>query len=287
MFDFIDEIHEARLTRDLSGARVLTYTDARERLYLSLLILEAMRQYPNYAGAVSRYAKMSTQKYFAYMPQRTDLHNLIYFVVGGDDAQDKLKDPRAAKRLRASTKIDIKELDRYLRMLSVNSLPTRVGAFLIKLERDLSITNQDYKDIRRILTYYDNTTRMERKKVITRLLLAARAKLRNSDLIDDFSKFAADNNLETSAVKDNEPTISTPDLGTSARDLSLYRYLVGVDKLALTKMFLQLASQGKSVPGPYVKAYLPAIKMMDDIVQAGPTYVQNLRVLHKRAKNRR
>ena len=52
-------------------------------------------------------------------------------------------------------------------------------------------------------------------------------------------------------------------------------------------MFLQLASQGKSVPGPYVKAYLPAIKMMDDIVQAGPTYVQNLRVLHKRAKNRR
>jgi hypothetical protein len=33
-----------------------------------------------------------------------------------------------------------------------------------------------------------------------------------------------------------------------------------------------------------VQAYMPAIQMIDDIVQAGPAAVQQLRALHKRAK---
>jgi len=286
-FSFIQDMQEARLTRGQDSNRILTYTDCCERLYLSILMLEAMRQYPAYTGQVKRYAKMSTQKYFAYMSNRTDLHNFIYYVVGDNSAQEKLKDPNAAKAMRASTKIDIQELDRYLRMLGVGSSPTRVGPFLIKLEASLKITNTDYKEIRRVLTYFSNSTTGQRRAVITKLLFAARAKLRSSDLIDEFSKFVADTNLETSAVRDNEPTVSVPDLGKSARDISLYRYLVGQKNVALTKKFLELAGQGKSISSPYVQAYLPAVKMIDDIVQAGPTYVQNLRVLHQRAKKRR
>ena len=33
-----------------------------------------------------------------------------------------------------------------------------------------------------------------------------------------------------------------------------------------------------------VAAYLPAIKMIDDIVKGGPAMVQQLRAVHKRAK---
>ena len=51
-----------------------------------------------------------------------------------------------------------------------------------------------------------------------------------------------------------------------------------------TKNFLQLAKQGKSVPGQFVQGYLPAVKMLDDIVQAGPAYINLLRSLHIRAK---
>ena len=133
-FSFIKDIQEARLTRGQDSSRILTYTDCCERLYLSILMLEVMRQYPAYVGQVKRYAKMSTQKYFSYMANRTDLHNFIYFVVGDDNAQDKLKDPNAAKLLRSRTKIDLKELDRYLRMLGVGSSPTRVGEFLGRSE---------------------------------------------------------------------------------------------------------------------------------------------------------
>jgi hypothetical protein len=69
-----------------------------------------------------------------------------------------------------------------------------------------------------------------------------------------------------------------------ARDLLLYRMIVGQSNMMLTKKFLELALNGKSVPGSMVKGYLPALKMLDDIVTAGPGYVQMLRLLHQRAK---
>ena len=52
----------------------------------------------------------------------------------------------------------------------------------------------------------------------------------------------------------------------------------------MTSKFLELAKNGKSIPSSMVKAYLPAIELLDDIVQAGPGYIQLLKTLQKRAK---
>ena len=71
------------------------------------------------------------------------------------------------------------------------------------------------------------------------------------------------------------------------RDLALYRLLTGSKDLMLIKNFLDLASQGKSIPSPMVKAYQPVIELIDDIVTSGPGYVQLLRALRKRAKKTR
>tara|TARA_B110000238_G_scaffold198633_1_gene243698 strand:+ start:590 stop:1561 length:972 start_codon:yes stop_codon:yes gene_type:complete len=286
-YSFIKDISEARLTRTDGGVKTLTYTDCKERMYLTILMLEVLRQYPTYARTAANYARMTKGQYNYFDAKKSDLHNFIYFLVGDSNAQNKLKDPDAAKRLRESTKINLSLLNAYLTSVSNNTLPNRVSELLIKLESDLSITNTDYKAVRRILTQFSSASLGNKQKVVTRLLIAARAKLRTSDLIDDFSKLAADKNLETSAVVDNEPTVSTPDLGMSAKDASLYRYLVGTQNLAQARQFLALASQGRSIPSTYVQAYLPAIKMIDDIVQAGPTYVQHLRNLQQRAKKSR
>jgi hypothetical protein len=70
------------------------------------------------------------------------------------------------------------------------------------------------------------------------------------------------------------------------RDIIYYRLIVGAENLMRAKMFLELAKQGKNIPSAYVKGYQPAIEMMDDIVSAGPGFVQLLKVLHKRAKNK-
>ena len=63
-----------------------------------------------------------------------------------------------------------------------------------------------------------------------------------------------------------------------------YRFLVSPSKLPFIAKFLSNATQKKTIIANFVEAYLPIIKMVDDIVRAGPTYVEQLKVLHNRAK---
>ena len=52
----------------------------------------------------------------------------------------------------------------------------------------------------------------------------------------------------------------------------------------MAKKFLDVAKTGAAVPSQFVKGYFPVVKMVDDIVKAGPSYVMNLRALHQRAQ---
>ena len=214
----------------------------------------------------------------------TDLYNFTYFLVGDGSAQDKLKDPDSAKRLRAKTKLPTAAINRYINAVAQGKTPSQVNSMLMAIESAINVTNSDYKAIRRNLTNFARLTKAEKRLVSTRLIFAVRAKLRSSDIIEDFEKFAAVKNLEKASVVDPEPTVSTPDIATKPGDLALYRYLVGDKNLALTKKFLEQAKDGKAASALMVQAYLPAIEMIDDIVAAGPAYVQQLRAVHKRAK---
>ena len=290
MMEFIkQEVYEARMLRDENNARVLTYTDCCERLYLSLLCLELMRHYPKYSSIVKSYAARTTNKnnYSMFRMFSTDLHNFIYMVTGDDDAMDKLKDPKAAKIIRAKTTLPTNALNRYLSQLANNTQPSSVSELFIKLERNLQIKNSEYKSIRRLITNIQTVSTIERQTFTTRLVFAVRAKLRSSDLISDFEKFVKDKELETKGVKDNEPTVSVPDLVPTTLGLQYYRLLVGPGKIMQAKRFLDAVQAKQSVPNTFVDGYLPIIKMIDDIVGAGPTYVQNLRVLAQRAKKHR
>ena len=71
------------------------------------------------------------------------------------------------------------------------------------------------------------------------------------------------------------------------RDIIYYRPIVGAENLMRARLFLELAKDGKNIPSAYVKGMQPAIEMLDDIVSAGPGFVQMLKVLHKRAQNKR
>ena len=82
----------------------------------------------------------------------------------------------------------------------------------------------------------------------------------------------------------DEAAIDRVEARVRAREIALYRYIVGTQNLMLAKKFLDLAEKDKSIPSSLVKGYKPAIEMIDEIVQAGPAYVQLLIALHKRAK---
>lgn len=287
-FSFLQELQEARMTKDNGNSQKLTYTDCGERLYLLLLALETMRQYPDYEPYVKRYCAKTQgfELYKYYRIMGTDLYNFIYFLIG-DGGYHKLKDPDAARALKEKTRLPTSAINRYIQALAKSSEPTLYTKMMLDLESAVNITNADYKAIRRGLNDYNKLNLQEKQLLVTRLIFAVRAKLRSSDIIEDFEKFAALKNLETSRVNDPEPTISTADISTAPSDIALYRYLVGAKNLAQTKRFLDMAKDGKAVSADMLRAYLPAIKMLDDIVQAGPAFVQNFRALHSRAKKRR
>jgi len=285
-FSFIKDIHESRMTKDNGSSQKLTYTDCGERMYLTLLALETMRQYPDFKAYVQRYCKKTAgfELYKYYRVMGTDLYNFTYFLVGGGPAQDKLKDPESAKRMRATTKLPLPAINRYINALAQGKTPSQVNSMFMAIESAIKVSNSDYKAIRRNLVNFARLTKAEKRLISTRLIFAVRAKLRSSDIIEDFEKFASVKNLEKASVIDPEPTVSTPDLSTSGAELALYRYLVGDKNLGLTKKFLDQAKNGQAASANMVQAYLPAIKMIDDIVKGGPAMVQQLRAVHKRAK---
>lgn len=287
--DFIRGLEEARLTRDSSNLRSLTYTDCCERLYLTLMCLELLRQYPRYTQKVQAYAKKTLGKedYSQYRAFSTDLYNFIYFVIGDDDALNKLKNPGAAKQARLNVTLPVFALNRYLRSLSKGSIPSNITQEFIRIEGSLKINNGVYRQIRRNLTNFSKLAGNERKETVTKLLFACRAKLRSSDIIDDLSALAAERDLESPKVKDTEPKVSVPDITITASELALYRLLVGTDKVMLAKKFIEHAKQGRSIPSQMVQAYLPIIEMIDDIVDGGPGFVKYLQNLHQRAKKQR
>ena len=285
-FEFLNELAEARLTRAEGNLRTLTYTDCCERAYLTLLAIEIMRNFAGSRGSIAAYAKRTliNASFNRFMSNSTDLYNFVYFITGDDSAQDKLKDPGAAKRAKKETTFPIGSFIRYLNKLKANTTPTGVSEFFIKLESDLNIKNTDYKAVRRNAINFNRLDTKSKQDTVTRLLFALRAKLRSSDIIDDFEKMAAIKDLETGRINDPEPTVSVPDVSVTAGDMALYRLLVGTDNLIKTKKFVELMQNSQSIPSTIAQGYMPIIKMIDDIVKGGPQYVQLLRTVHKKAK---
>lgn len=287
--EFIRNLEEARLTRNLSNVKSLTYTDCCERAYLSVLILELLRRYPELQSEAATYASKTLAKsdYSQFRAFATDLYNFVYFIVGDDTALEKLKDPKSAKKARSTVTLPVLGLNRYLRGVASGSRDTNDARFLLGLESSLKISNPTYSQVRRNVANYHRLTLDQRKATVTTLLYAARAKLRSSDIIDHLSSLASQRDLESPQVRDIEPKISVPDktaktLRTS--DVALYRLLVGSGNLMRTKRFLELAQQGSSIPTQMVQGYKPIIDMVDDIVSGGFMYIQLLKQVHNRAK---
>lgn len=149
--DFIKGLHEARMTRNSQNQRVLTYTDCCERLYLILLAIEVINHFPKRRPQAMSYAKqtVSRDNFKHFRMGGTDLYNFIYFVNGDEDALSKLKSPKNAQVLRKQTTLNTMAVNRYLHQIG-NGLATQgVSETFMALERNLRITNADYKAIRR------------------------------------------------------------------------------------------------------------------------------------------
>lgn len=285
--DFIRDLHESRFTRNPNNVKSLSYNDCRENVYLIILCLEMMRHSDKFNLVVKKYANQTRgfEDFRLFRLNGTDFYNFMYFIFS-DDGYTKLKDPEAALKIKQDTKVPRTELNQYIVALAKGETPKLPTRLFLKLETGLQITNPNYKSIRRQLSDWENLKLHDKKITATKLLYAVRARLRSSDIIDDFETWVVANDAESHYTVDTQPLISTPDISTETDNVILYRYLAGSENLAMLKQFIEHAKDGRSISAPMVIAYQPIIQLIDDIVQGGPGFIQQLRVLRSRAKKR-
>ena len=288
MMDFIKDIHEARMTRNSSDQRDLTYSDCCEKMFLILCIIEVMRHDKDTTLFLQEYLRKTTAPdgYRYFRMTNTDLYNFIYFVNGDSDAMDKLKNPGAAKQIRRRTHVPIMAINRYL--INVKSSPTDKNIqsfnFFYEIQNTIKEQTSAYSSLRRDIGNFTKLSSRDKKEVITKLLHAAQAKLRASDIIDYYSTWAGSNKLIDPTVKDTEIDISQPDLEKSPSDVSYYRLIVGNENAVRATKFVEYAAQGKATPINFIQSYLPIIQMVHDFIKAGPVAISQLKLLHSRIK---
>jgi hypothetical protein len=288
MMEFIKEIHEARMTRNSSDQKSLTYSDCCEKMFLILCMIEVMRYDANNNLFLQDYLRKTTSGdgYRQFRMANTDLYNFLYFVGGDNDAMDKLKDPGSAKQIRRNTQVPIMTINGYLTQVRANPTSFAIQSFNIfyQVQNSLRQQTSKYSTLRRDIGNFPKLHISKKQEVITQLLHAAQAKLRASDIIDYYSTWAGSNRLIDPTVKDTEIDISQPDLEKSPSDVSYYRLIVGNENAVRATKFVEYAAQGKATPINFIQSYLPIIQMVHDFVKAGPVAISQLKLLHKRIK---
>jgi hypothetical protein len=184
-----------------SHLRRLNGRDVADLVFLHLLTLHLMKQEFYTREFAVEYAKNTWQggNFFSMRADRTDLYNLLYLVVGtnNNDALQRLQDPDDSKDFLESLNVDREAIRRYLRLVATNK--TNQGwerRFFLQLQTNLRIETQGYRAIRQIVTHYDPTNYEHKRLVITRLLMAFRARAIRSDMYKRLVKYAKTQHLE-------------------------------------------------------------------------------------------
>lgn len=286
MYKFIDYITEGKMIRNSDGVSRLSFTDASDLVLLYFLALHIMRHYPS-RRFVKTYSDevLKWQNWDHFRSSGNDFYNLLNIVDGDEAIVDKLQNPRNAKILRQRSTFPTLTAKRLLRSFS-NASPSFSDANdLVKI--DNSLQNSRYSNLRRRVANYAKLTNQEKKKAVTELENALKARGRNSDIVDYYVMFVQDFDLESRTTKDTEPRISVPDVvEPETKDIQMLRMLGVPNKdLPFAYKVLSLTSRGLGIPPRFAQAYAPIMRIIDDIVKAGPGYVNLLKQVHNRARS--
>ena len=278
---FLQYVSEGRVVRRQSDLQRYTFQEITERIYLAFLTLTLLRNFKQTEGFVKTYAG-NTLAYGTFDRVRStsnDLHNMLAVVAGDPEITKKLANKNAAMALRQRQTVPVLAIRRYLRDFR-NSYQ-----FLTNLESSLGIGNIDYKNLRRAISDYPNLDGKRKQVTTTRLLQALKAKLSGTDLQRKAQEFADKQKLELDNVIDAERTVPGADL--TPDEMTGYRVLVGASNVRRAKVAADMIKQGKAVPAPVMQAYARVIRMIDDIVKGGYTFVRLLQTIHDRAKTKK
>lgn len=285
MFKFIDYITEGKMIRNSDGVSRLSFTDAADLVLLYFLALHVMRHYPS-RRFVQTYSDevLKWQNWDYFRSSANDLYGLLNIVNGDEGIVGKLSNPRAAMQLRKRTQLPTLAVKRLLRSFKSNAPSLMDANDLVKI--DNSLPNSRYSNLRRRIANYAKLTPADRRRAVTELEMALKARGRNSDIVDYYILFVQDYDLESTQVKDTEPTVSVADpIPADTKDIQMLRMLGVPNKdLPFAYKVLNMTTRGLGIPPRFAQAYAPIMRIINDIIKAGPGYVNLLKQVHNRAK---
>lgn len=275
---FLQYVSEARIVRRQDDLSRYTYQEIEERVYLTFLALTLLKNFNSTKSFTKQYAN-TTLTYGGFERVRTtanDLHNMLAVLDGNTEILEKLSNKTQAKALRQRHPLPTLAVKRFLRTFSDEY------KFLSQLERAIGISNSDYKNLRIAITDFKNLDSRRKKVTVTRLLQALRAKLGGTDILRQIEALSGQQDFELNNVVDAERTPGA--VSMSADELNAYRILVGPTNLRRAKIAVDLAKDGKGLPGPIAASYYPIMKMIDNIAKGGFTFVRLLQTIADRAE---
>lgn len=287
-FKFIDFVTEGKLIRNNTMER-MSFTDVSDLVLLYFLALQTMRYYPQSRRFVRNYATdvLKWNDWSSHRSSGNDMYNLLTIIDGDKKIVEKLKDPKSALIMRERTYFPTLTAKRLLRDMASGKLPSIGDAGdIMKIDSSLKNGITSYSILRRKVSNYIRMNNLERKDTVTRLENALKARGRNSDLVDYYVMFIMSYDLESNRVKDTEPTISISDpVEADVKDINMLRLLgVPTKDLPFAYKALSIVSRGQALPPRFSQAYQPIMQIIDDIVKAGPGYVNLLKQVHNKAK---
>lgn len=287
-FKFIDFVTEGKLIRNNTMER-MSFTDVSDLVLLYFLALQTMRYYPQSRKFVRNYATdvLKWNDWSSHRSSGNDMYNLLTIIDGDKKIVEKLKDPKSALIMRERTYFPTLTAKRLLRDMASGKLPSIGDAGdIMKIDSSLKNGITSYSILRRKVSNYIRMNNLERKDTVTRLENALKARGRNSDLVDYYVMFIMSYDLESNRVKDTEPTISISDpVEADVKDINMLRLLgVPTKDLPFAYKALSIVSRGQALPPRFSQAYQPIMQIIDDIVKAGPGYVNLLKQVHNKAK---
>ena len=276
---FLQYVAEGRIVRKQSDLSRYTFQEICDKIYLTFLTLSLLKNFSSTRNFVKSYATQ-TLTYGSFERVRStanDLHNMLAVITGSPDIVSKLANKNVALALRQRLTFPDLAVKRYLRTFRNDY------QFLTQIEQALKITDSDYRNLRRAISDYLNLDSRSKKITVTRLLQALRSKLPGTDIQRSAEEFSKKQKLELDNVVDAERSIA-PGSSISPQTLNAYRVLVGAANVRRAKMAVDLAKRGIGIPAPFVSAYLPIMRMIDDIAEGGFAFVRLLQAIHGRAK---
>jgi hypothetical protein len=197
----VKDLNESKMFRSRQQVQTTDARDMMDFAFINMLTLQLLYSDYDTASIAKDYAAKTIQYqgFGNYQQAGSDLYIALNSILtknlsGGQNAAIQFN----------KVNIPVSKIKDYLIKLSTGQSVQNTSAFLFNLEKGLDIQDSNYKDLRRLISGWNNLDSMQKKLVVTRLLQFYRTNAIRSELYTILSAYAKAKDLELKNVKNAE-----------------------------------------------------------------------------------